>query len=53
MLLSYNATTFISNIDTKINMSKQETAKQKEEQKSKDKALSEIAAKNLSELDLR
>lgn len=33
-------------------MSKQETAKQKEEQKSKDKTLSEIAAKNLSELDL-
>ena len=33
-------------------MSKQETAKQNEEQKSKDKALSEAAAKNLSELDL-
>ena len=51
MLLSYNVTTFISNIDTKIDMSNQKTAnkiEQKEEQKSK---LSDTD-KNLSELDL-
>lgn len=50
MLLCYNVTRFISNIDTKINMSNQKTAnkiEQKEEQK-----LSESVTSNIDEIEL-
>jgi hypothetical protein len=57
LLLSYNVTTFISNIDTKLDMSAQKTANKSEHKSATDSVanepkLTDKALSNLSELDL-